>query len=150
MFSGHQFYIYFVRPAATKSIELSESTAAQQQRYARVNFIGSTEPGSYDTPSIISSESTNSVSLPSPIYVSSNTSPFTVIEIENPIDEHILIGTNGPTQRESEAITRALDWLAEKRLADYGWANDTHMVILAKEVNVTHRQKKNKNFFQLK
>lgn len=125
---------------ATKSIEASESTASiatEKQRYARVNFIGSTEPGSnsYETP-ILSSEmtSTNSVALTGPIFVSSDTSPFTVIEIANPIDEHILIGTNGPNQRESEAITRGLDWLVEKRSSDYGWVNDTHMVILAKEV----------------
>lgn len=129
-------------PLATKSIETSETTAsivAEKQRYARVNFVGSTEPGSnlYETSPIISSESTstNTVSIPSPIFVaSSNTSPFTVIEIENPNDDHVLIGTNGPNKRESEAITRALDWLGEKRLPDYGWANDTHMVILAKEV----------------
>lgn len=125
---------------ATKSIEASESTASipnEKQRYARVNFIGSTEPGSnsYETP-ILSSEmtSTNAVALTGPIFVSSDTSPFTVIEIANPIDVHVLIGTNGPNQRESEAITRGLDWLVEKRSSDYGWVNDTHMVILAKEV----------------
>lgn len=64
----------------------------------------------------------------------SDESPLTVIEIENPFGEHVYIGTKGPNQRESEAITRALDWLAEKRSPDYGWGNDTHMVILAKEV----------------
>ena len=64
----------------------------------------------------------------------SDESPLTVIEIENPFGEHVYIGTKGPNQRESEAITRALDWLGEKRSSDYGWGNDTHMVILAKEV----------------
>ena len=29
---------------------------------------------------------------------------------------------------------KALDWLREKRVSDYGWENDTHFVILAKEV----------------
>lgn len=50
-------------------------------------------------------------------------------------DEHILIGSGGPDQRESTAIQKALDWLREKRDHDYGWNNDTHMVILAKELS---------------
>lgn len=109
------------------------------QKTARVNFMGSTEPGavSYNT---FESTSSNSVSMQSPEFPSDDT-PLTVIEIENPFGEHIYIGTNGPNQRESEAITRALDWLAEKRSPNYGWANDTHMVILAKEVCLhTHTQ----------
>ena len=50
-------------------------------------------------------------------------------------DEHILIGSGGPDQREATAIQKALDWLREKRDHDYGWNNDTHMVILAKELS---------------
>lgn len=94
--------------------------------------MGSTEPGSvsYNT---FESTSTNAVSVQSPEFPSDE-SPLTVIEIENGFGEHVYIGTKGPNQRESEAITRALDWLAEKRSPDYGWGNDTHMVILAKEV----------------
>lgn len=109
-------------------------TGSSQKTVARVNFIttGSTEPGSlsYNT---LESTSSNSVSIQSPEFPSDE-SPLTVIEIENPFGEHVYIGTKGPSQRESDAITRALDWLAEKRTSDYGWANDTHMVILAKEV----------------
>jgi hypothetical protein len=41
----------------------------------------------------------------------------------------------GPNNREGYGIQKALDWLREKRV-DYAWENDTHMVILAKEVNV--------------
>lgn len=48
---------------------------------------------------------------------------------------HEVIGSAGPDKRESEGIQKALDWLKDKRSADYGWDNDTHMVILAKEVN---------------
>jgi hypothetical protein len=49
--------------------------------------------------------------------------------------EHELLGC-GPNNREGIGIQKALDWLREKRdKADYGWENDTHMVILAKEVN---------------
>lgn len=76
--------------------------------------------------------------MQSPEFPSDNESPLTVIEIENPFGEHIYIGTKGPNQRESEAITRALDWLAEKRSTDYGWGNCTHVVILAKEVNAVY------------
>lgn len=50
-------------------------------------------------------------------------------------DEHILIGSGGPDQREATAIQKALDWLRDKRDHDYGWNNDTHMVILAKELS---------------
>ena len=48
-------------------------------------------------------------------------------------DEHVLLGC-GPNNREGIGIQKALDWLREKRMPDYGWENDTHMVILAKEV----------------
>lgn len=94
---------------------------------ARINFMGSTEPDS------IAYNTLESTSIQSPKFPS-NESPLTVIEIENSFGQHVYIGTKGPNQRESDAITRALDWLAEKRLPDYGWGNDTHMVILAKEV----------------
>lgn len=47
---------------------------------------------------------------------------------------HELIGSAGPDKRESEGIQKALDLLREKRSQDFGWENDTHMVILAKEV----------------
>lgn len=98
--------------------------------------MGSTEPGSV-TYNTFESTSSNSVSIQLPEFPSDE-APLTVIEIENPFGEHVYIGTNGPTQRESEAITRALDWLEEKRSSDYGWGNDTHMVILAKEVCLSH------------
>lgn len=87
----------------------------------KINFVGSTESDALTSTSI----STNSVG---------ETPPLTILEIENPLDQHVIIGTNGPDQRESEAITRALDWLAERRSSDYGWNNDTHLVILAKEL----------------
>lgn len=47
--------------------------------------------------------------------------------------ESVLLGC-GPNNREGIGIQKALDWLREKRVSDYGWENDTHMVILAKEV----------------
>lgn len=52
---------------------------------------------------------------------------------------HEIIGSAGPDKREVEGIQKALGWLKEKRSPDYGWENDTHMVILAKEVNEKKR-----------
>jgi gastric intrinsic factor len=57
-------------------------------------------------------------------------------------DDNHTIGSPGPDLRETNGISKALDWLKEKRSSDYGWANDTHMVILAKEVRL-----KNKKFY---
>lgn len=54
-------------------------------------------------------------------------------------EDHVLIGSAGPDKREMEGIQRALDLLREKRSPDYGWENDTHMVILAKEVCNTRK-----------
>ncbi|KAH8397899.1 hypothetical protein KR222_005935 [Zaprionus bogoriensis] len=51
------------------------------------------------------------------------------------LSPHEIIGSASPTKGEQEAILRALDWLKEKRASDYGWANDTHVVILAKELS---------------
>lgn len=59
-------------------------------------------------------------------------------DLEPPPDSlnvHEIIGSTGPDKRESEGIQKALDLLREKRSTDYGWENDTHMVILAKELS---------------
>lgn len=42
-----------------------------------------------------------------------------------------------PSKREQESIIKALEWLKLKRAPDYGWGNNTHMVILAKELSGT-------------
>jgi gastric intrinsic factor len=61
---------------------------------------------------------------------------------ENPEQPSVLISTGpillgcGPNNREGIGIQKALDWLREKRVSDFGWENDTHMVILAKEVSL--------------
>lgn len=76
-------------------------------------------------------------SIPSTVSISTASQSDTV---EAPPDstliEHEIIGSAGPDKKESEGIQRALDWLKEKRSSDYGWENDTHMVILAKEVGL--------------
>uniref|UniRef100_A0A1B0FJY2 Uncharacterized protein n=1 Tax=Glossina morsitans morsitans TaxID=37546 RepID=A0A1B0FJY2_GLOMM len=48
---------------------------------------------------------------------------------------HEIIGSEGPDKKEQEAILKALDWLKMKRAPNYGWENDTHVVILAKELS---------------
>lgn len=52
---------------------------------------------------------------------------------QTPVVSHELLGC-GPNHREGIGIQKALDWLRDKRSSDYGWENDTHMVILAREV----------------
>lgn len=72
------------------------------------------------------------------VLTSTGTAPNLSQEFGDPNsdpDDHILIGSGGPDQREATAIQKALDWLREKRDHDYGWNNDTHMVILAKELS---------------
>lgn len=69
----------------------------------------------------------------------SSSLPTTTMNLsENPeqavLIEPILLGC-GPNNREGIGIQKALDWLREKRVSDFGWENDTHMVILAKEVS---------------
>lgn len=44
-----------------------------------------------------------------------------------------------PNMRETLGLQRALDWLREKRSSDFGWGNDTHMVILSKEVLIFNK-----------
>lgn len=87
----------------------------------------------------------NTISSPSSINLSPSSNPFQSTAsnsdlVETPPSEpidltHELMGSAGPDKRESEGIQRALDLLREKRSQDFGWENDTHMVILAKEVN---------------
>uniref|UniRef100_A0A336MX42 CSON008831 protein n=1 Tax=Culicoides sonorensis TaxID=179676 RepID=A0A336MX42_CULSO len=49
------------------------------------------------------------------------------------IDDTSVFDTR-PNMRESIGLQKALEWLRDKRSSDYGWGNDTHMVILAKEL----------------
>uniref|UniRef100_A0A182SMM7 Uncharacterized protein n=1 Tax=Anopheles maculatus TaxID=74869 RepID=A0A182SMM7_9DIPT len=58
------------------------------------------------------------------------------------------LGPGGPNQAEGVGIQRALCWLREKRLPDYSWGNDTHMVILAKELSGARDPSENDNPIQ--
>lgn len=81
------------------------------------------------TPFLIS---TGSSAPPSLITTSLNLSENTEQAVLIPTGP-ILLGC-GPNNREGIGIQKALDWLREKRVSDFGWENDTHMVILAEEV----------------
>ncbi|XP_055595263.1 uncharacterized protein CG3556 [Uranotaenia lowii] len=85
--------------------------------------------------------------LPPPLYISNySTIPQIPTYPSSPIltkqestldtiSVDVEIGPGGPDQKESLGIQKAIDWLREKRLPDYSWGNDTHMVILAKELS---------------
>lgn len=87
------------------------------------------------TPYLISTgSSTVSSSLTTSVNLSENQEQQVLISTGP-----ILLGC-GPNNREGIGIQKALDWLREKRVSDFGWENDTHMVILAKEVRVKIRK----------
>lgn len=96
-------------------------------------------------PSIVSNFSRSTVTQPGTIFSSSTQIPPSVTQTQDNnsndnltepiIGEHVMLGSAGPDKRELEGILKALDWLKEKRAPDYGWGNDTHMVILAKELS---------------
>ncbi|TMW54174.1 hypothetical protein DOY81_000758 [Sarcophaga bullata] len=67
------------------------------------------------------------------VAVEATTTPEPTTPSTTPV--HELLGSAGPDKREQDAILKALDWLKMKRAADYGWGNDTHVVILAKELS---------------
>lgn len=58
------------------------------------------------------------------------------LETALPENDDTTLLDSGPNMRESVGLQRALEWLREKRSPDFGWSNDTHMVILSKEVIV--------------
>lgn len=96
--------------------------------------INNNNQNTQETPAVVISTGTSS---PSTILPSQTSRPDDNIEQQPPAIpsvEHVLLGC-GPNNREGIGIQKALDWLKEKRVPDFGWENDTHMVILAKEVS---------------
>lgn len=61
--------------------------------------------------------------------------PEDISETVLPDNEDQINLDSGPSVKESLGLQKALEWMRDKRLSDYGWGNDTHMVILAKEVS---------------
>lgn len=78
-------------------------------------------------PTAISQQTSGSDSAETSTNEPSTTTPTTPV--------HEIIGSAGPDKKEQDAIQKALDWLKLKRASDYGWGNDTHVVILAKELS---------------
>lgn len=89
------------------------------------------------TPFLISTGSSTSASFPTTTGNLSENPENPILVSAGPI----LLGC-GPNNREGIGIQKALDWLREKRVTDFGWENDTHMVILAKEVSMLHSNSK--------
>lgn len=99
--------------SAFASTESSQTSSVQNQNFP-------------ETPVVIATGS----SLPAILSTSTN-----LQDLEHPaVVSHELLGC-GPNHREGIGIQKALDWLRDKRSSDYGWDNDTHMVILAREVS---------------
>lgn len=120
---------------STISAEKEKPTTLSASSYSPTT-VSATEPPQYSpansntlSPFVIGSSTYSSV-----MSASGNLS-------ENP-EQPVLIPTGpillgcGPNNREGIGIQKALDWLREKRVSDFGWENDTHMVILAKEVSL--------------
>lgn len=57
------------------------------------------------------------------------------LESSMPSENEELYNENAPSTKEILSVQRALEWLKDKRFSDFGWGNDTHLVILAKEVS---------------
>lgn len=106
----------------TTAQSFRSSSASQQQQH-------NSSSSSTTTSAEASSSSSSTVSFISTV------DPAESAPTEPTGNSHEQIGSAGPDKREMEGIQRALDLLREKRSPDYGWENDTHMVILAKEVN---------------
>lgn len=133
-----------VAPAAigvqlSSSIPQTETNANTISSSAVHEHVVSTTSTPLQAPAVSTSEpvvsaetALESVSTAAP---TTTTTASTTTTTATTAPEHDIIGSPGPDKREQEAILKALDWLKEKRAADYGWGNDTHVVILAKELS---------------
>ena len=102
-------------PSTTHIATESSQQSSSSNQHTQTTFIASTGP-----PAQVPTTGNISENPEQPILIS---------------NEPVLLGC-GPNNREGIGIQKALDWLKEKRSSDYGWENDTHMVILAKEVRI--------------
>ncbi|XP_055532302.1 uncharacterized protein CG3556 [Wyeomyia smithii] len=147
-----------------------QSTTLQQQQQQQQLPISTQASSSYasevqtSTTGLTSTSSAaatvmSTLSTPSPLYIS-NYSTIALVPTypaismttkqdsldQIPVD--VDIGPGGPDQKESLGIQKAIDWLRDKRLPDYSWGNDTHMVILAKELSGARDPAENDNHLQ--
>ncbi|XP_058466778.1 uncharacterized protein CG3556 [Malaya genurostris] len=144
------------------------SSSFQQQQLASISTqsfpsYASTEAqtlsaGATSTPSIAATPM-YALSTSSPLYISNystisqlptypSLAMTTKQDLLDPIPVDVEIGPGGPDQKESLGIQKAIDWLRERRLPDYSWGNDTHMVILAKELSGARDTGDNDNHLQ--
>lgn len=106
------------------------TTSSASSSYSSTTHLATEASSNQNTQTPFISTGSSSLSVPTATgNLSEN--PEQPILISN---EPVLLGC-GPNNREGIGIQKALDWLREKRVSDYGWDNDTHFVILAKEVS---------------
>ncbi|XP_065092138.1 uncharacterized protein CG3556 isoform X2 [Ochlerotatus camptorhynchus] len=152
-----------ITASTTQSLpESTQTTTAQllQSTTYQVQFIPTSTPSSASyvpdiqtsstgvtTSSTTVTASVSTMTTLPPTYISNYSStsqmptlpPTSATTKQDPLEpipeDPTVIVCFGPDQKESLGIQKAIDWLREKRLPDYSWGNDTHMVILAKELS---------------
>lgn len=126
-------------PTSTMSFEKEKLTTSSAAAISSSTTNVATEASQSSTP-------TQNTQTPFLISTGSSTAGSSMTTSVNlseagTLEQQVLISTGpillgcGPNNREGIGIQKALDWLREKRVSDFGWENDTHMVILAKEVS---------------
>lgn len=128
--------------ASAKQHQATTTKNVEKEKFTTSNAV------SYSpTPHLVTESSPSLLSNTQISFMPTGSLPSTTIPTiignlsENP-DQPILISNEpvflgcGPNNREGIGIQKALDWLREKRVSDFGWENDTHMVILTKEVSM--------------
>ncbi|XP_058835586.1 uncharacterized protein CG3556 isoform X2 [Topomyia yanbarensis] len=150
----------------TTTAQLQSSTLQQQQQVltstqSLFGYATEVQSSSTGVTSMSSPGSTmvSTLSTSSPQYISNYSTisqlptypslPMTTRQDSlDPLPVDVEIGSGGPDQKESLGIQKAVDWLRERRLPDYSWGNDTHMVILAKELSGARDPTDNDNHLQ--
>lgn len=130
--------------SSSSSAAISSSTLSENKDIGGLISNTSQPLTTFGTPSSVSTSLLQQVTLSTTLMsVSANklatqlpilTTEATYEDPSSSGEGHEFLG-EGPDKKETESIQKGLDWLKEKRAADYGWLNDTHMVILAKELS---------------
>lgn len=110
-----------------KHISLSNGSnfSAKKTQFTTVKNIASSTFTKLETPSTLS------------ISLKTTSTPIETedgLETALPESDDTTLEDSVPNMRETIGMQKALEWLREKRSPDFGWGNDTHMVILSKEV----------------
>lgn len=124
-------------PTSTMSFEKEKPTTSSVASISSSTTNVATEASQSSSPA----QNTQTPFLISTGSSTAGSSMTTSVNLSENLEQQVLISTGpillgcGPNNREGIGIQKALDWLREKRVSDFGWENDTHMVILAKEVS---------------